>query len=461
MPQVRFLVTRAGHRIAYADEGRGPLLLFSPWWVSHLERDVEAPAYARFFARLAARFRVVRYDRAGVGLSDRGPRAYSLDAEVDDLESLVEHLGEPRLHLVGCSCGGPVALAYAATRPERVERLVLYGSYLAGEGLLPHPAQKALAALVRAHWGLGTGALAELFYPGDGDGQRRFKESQRKSADAEVAARLLELTFALDARPFVGRVRAPVLVLHRKGDRVIPHTAARGLATALTEAALLTLEGTAHHPWDGDGDAVAAAIESFALATKERGVSGEPGVPAASVAPADEAAELRRDGEIWTIRFAGRVARLASAKGLDDLAHLLGSPGDEVHVLTLLGAPDPTSGGDAALDRAALASYRRRLAEIDAELDDADPSRRARLGAEREALLARVAADTGLGGRVRRLADPAERARKTVTARIRDAIRRIGAVHPELGAHLADAVATGVFCSYRGSVPWRVSRDPI
>lgn len=449
MPHVRFLVTRAGHRLAYVDEGRGPLLFFPTWWVSHLERDAEAPAYSRFFARLAARFRVVRYDRAGVGLSDRGPRTYSLDAELADVESLVNHLGESRVRLAGCSCGGPVALAYAAKHPEHVEGVVLYGSYLAGESLLHPDAQRALVTLVRTHWGLGTGTLAELFYPGDGEGQRRFKDNQRKSADAEVAARLLELTFALDARPFVDRVRAPVLVIHRKGDRVIQHAEARRLAAALRQAELVTLDGTAHHPWDGDGDALASAIEAFC------GIRGE------AVPPANDTAELLRDGEIWTVRFAGRVARLACAKGIEDLALLLGRSGEEVHVLALLGAPDPTTGGDTALDLAALTSYRRRLAEIDAELDDADHARRARLVAEREALLRRVAADTGLGGRARKLNDPAERARKTVTARIRDAIRRIQAVHPELGAHLSQAVATGLQCSYRGSVRSIVSRGPI
>src|SRR5262249_27689661 len=177
--------------------------------------------------------------------------------------SLVDHLGEPSVLLFGCSCGGPVALAFAAKHPERVEKLVLFASYLAGESLLPLEAQQALAALVRAHWGIGSSTLAELFYPGDGEGQRRFKELQRKSADAEVAAKLLELTFALDARPFVERVRAPALVIHRKGDRVIPHAEARRLATALPRAELVTLEGAAHHPWDGDGDAVASAIEAF------------------------------------------------------------------------------------------------------------------------------------------------------------------------------------------------------
>jgi hypothetical protein len=160
-------------------------------------------------------------------------------------------------------------------------------------------------------------------------------------------------------RSLVGHVRAPTLVLHRKKDRVIPHAEARRLAAALPHAELVSLEGTAHMPWDGDGDALASAIEAFCAATV-----GDAPDPARTAYPSDAqrgdtAAELLRDGEIWTTRFAGRVARLATAKGITDLATLLGRRGEEVHVLSLLGAPDPTSGGDPALDRAALASYRR------------------------------------------------------------------------------------------------------
>ncbi len=113
----------------------------------------------------------------------------------------------------------------------------------------------------------------------------------------------------------------------------------------------------------------------------------------------------------------------------------------------------PTAGADPVLDAQAKAAYRRRLDELDQEMDDAsvagDLGRAERARDEREALIDALASAVGLGGRDRRLGDDAERARKAVTARIRDAVRRITDVHPELGAHLAESVHTGSWCAYR------------
>jgi uncharacterized membrane protein (DUF106 family) len=113
-------------------------------------------------------------------------------------------------------------------------------------------------------------------------------------------------------------------------------------------------------------------------------------------------------------------------------------------------------------DRQALADYRQRLAELGATLDEAqgnaDVGAVERLNEEREALLRELGRTTGLGGRARCFKDPVERARKAVTSRIRETIRRIDAVHPPLGAHLQAAVITGIFCAYRPepSVKWNV-----
>src|SRR5262249_26110743 len=119
--------------------------------------------------------------------------------------------------------------------------------------------------------------------------------------------------------------------------------------------------------------------------------------------------------------------------------------------------------GDVTADRQALAEYHRRLQEIDEELAEAetgaDLGRARKLAGERDALLAQLAADTGRGGRARRLNDPVERARKAVTARLRDAIRRVKAADPAAAEHLERAVKTGVYCAYRPDPPvtWTVS----
>ena len=455
--QVRFLRNRAGQRIAYSDEGEGALVVLPAWWVSHLVRNADDPAYCRFFARLTEQLRVVRYDRVGVGVSDRTRTTFTLESEVDDLAAIVEHLGATRFHLLAFSCGGPVALAYAAQNPERVDRMVLFGSYLWGESLSTKEVREALIALVRADGRLGSGTLADIFHPtGDVEARERFNALHRASAEPEMAARLLELTYALDARPFVDRVGIPVLVLHRKDDFAIRHQQARTLCASLKDAVLTTLPGAAHIPWFGDADGLADAILGFLVGTEGR-KSGP------------LRAELRREGEVWRLRFNGRQALVRDCKGLVDLVRLLDRPGEELHVLDLLGA-DPSERrdsdrGDVTADREALVAYRRRLGEIDDELADAearaDLGRSRRLVADREALLHQLASDTGRRGRARRLNDPVERGRKTVAARLRDAIRRVKAADRAAGEHLEGSVRTGVHCAYRPDQPivWAVSLD--
>jgi len=181
---------------------------------------------------------------------------------------------------------------------------------------------------------------------------------------------------------------------------------------------------------------------------------------------------FRRDGDVWTVAFNGRTVPLRDMKGLRDLAVLLAAPGREVAVTELAaGVPGGQApavaalGADPILDDRARAAYRARLAGLDGELAEADAhddiERSARLAAERDALIGELARATGLGGRRRRLGDATERARSTVTARIRDAIGRIERAHPELGQHLRASIATGARCAYRPAetVRWDISQS--
>lgn len=159
-----------------------------------------------------------------------------------------------------------------------------------------------------------------------------------------------------------------------------------------------------------------------------------------------------REGATWRLSYAGRVAHLPDAKGLHDLATLVANPATDVHVLTLLGRPVPTTGADPILDQKARTAYRARLSAIDRALDEADHTGASEVGDalehERAALIAQLASATGLGGRPRRLGDQTESARKTVGARIRESLRRIEEVHPALGAHLRASVTIGTSCRY-------------
>lgn len=215
---------------------------------------------------------------------------------------------------------------------------------------------------------------------------------------------------------------------------------------------------------------LADARRHFESATALHEELGAPAWQALSRAEADacvrhEAATegvFRRHGDVWTISYRGEQSHVSDVKGLRDLALLLGRPDRSVHSVELhTGRPFHT-GADAVLDEAAKAAYRRRLAELDADIDEAeahhDPHRAERAQAEHRALVAELSAAVGLGGRDRRLGDDKERARKAVAARIRDAIDRIERVDPTFAEHLRGSVQTGTWCTYAPSEPmrWRV-----
>ena len=175
-------------------------------------------------------------------------------------------------------------------------------------------------------------------------------------------------------------------------------------------------------------------------------------------------ATLRPDGGVWLVDFNGTSAHVPDLKGLWHLRELVSRPREFVPALALIGASadEPIASGDSGpvLDREALRQYRRRLAELDDNLDDAavagDPDRQAKLTAERDALITELKRATGLGGRARRSGSPAERARLNVTRTIRHAIIDLSTQVPELGAHLHESIVTGVSCCYepRTNVAW-------
>ncbi len=170
------------------------------------------------------------------------------------------------------------------------------------------------------------------------------------------------------------------------------------------------------------------------------------------------AASFRREGEFWTIAYAGETFRLRDVKGLRYLAFLLGSPGKEIHALELAQAVEGAPGrvapslAEPVLDAQAKESYRRRLQELGEDLQEArdwsDIERAARIEAEIDAVTDELAHAAGLGGRDRQLASPAERARVSVTKAIRSAIKAIERQSPKLGDHLSTSIRTGQFCSY-------------
>jgi pimeloyl-ACP methyl ester carboxylesterase len=166
--------------------------------VSHLELDWQSAGFRRFWEGIADGYTLIRYDRLGVGMSDRTVRDsdLTLDGEVATLCALLDELELERVSLIGGSSGSCTAVAFAATYPERVERLVLYGSYPDGAELTAPGVGQAILAAVRAHWGLGSRLLSDIFLGGaDSAEQEHFARLQRDSATSETAAALLSLVY--------------------------------------------------------------------------------------------------------------------------------------------------------------------------------------------------------------------------------------------------------------------------
>ncbi len=259
--EIRFLPLGA-RRLAYEVRGQGPPLVAPAWWVSHLELDWQNPGIQQFWAGIAHNYTLIRYDRLGVGLSDRklSESDLTLDGEVATLRALLDELELDRVSVIGGSSGSCTAIAFAAAYPERVERLVLYGSYPHGDALTPPGVGNAIVTAVQAHWGLGSRILSDIFLGGaDAAEHERFARLQRESATADTAAALLRLVYRLDVRDRLPLVHQPATVVHRRDDRAVPYQLGRAVAAAIPGATFVPLPGSSHFPWHGDIDSVVRA----------------------------------------------------------------------------------------------------------------------------------------------------------------------------------------------------------
>lgn len=289
-----------GASIAWSAVGQGPPLVIGGWWSSHLELDWRNGKFRRFAGALARYRTVVRYDRPGAGVSDRGRiPARTLDEELSTLEALVDEAAPGRISLFGASSGSGVASLFAARHPDRVDRLVLYGSYARGVDLAPPAAREAMLSIIDQHWGLGSRVLADLFLP-DATAEEReeFVEYQRRSASREVALASLRAVYDFDSTDHLGDVLAPTLVLHRRNDRAIPFALGKDVAGRIRNARFVALEGDDHFPWRGDADAVVRETLAFL---------GAPVEPAPSSRASGVARLTDREREVLRLVAHGRT----------------------------------------------------------------------------------------------------------------------------------------------------------
>lgn len=253
---IRFCTTSDGVKVAFATAGVGYPLVKTPNWLNHLELDVQSPVWRGWIREMTRRFRLVRYDARGCGLSDRELGSFSFATNLLDLEAVVEAAGLDRFVLFGASQGAAIAIEYAAKHPERVTHLVLYGSYLRGVLRRDPTAAEAeeartLLKVIELGWGKENSAFRQLFatqfIPDSTLEQLRgFDDIQRRTVSAEGAAKLLATFYEIDISALAGMITCPTLVLHARKDARIPFEQGRRVAAAIRGAEFVPLESRNH-----------------------------------------------------------------------------------------------------------------------------------------------------------------------------------------------------------------------
>jgi pimeloyl-ACP methyl ester carboxylesterase/DNA-binding winged helix-turn-helix (wHTH) protein len=272
-PRTRY-ATSDGLSIAYQVFGDGPALVFIAGFTTNVELMWEHPGVADTLRRLGCFARVVVFDKRGTGLSDRlaVDAAPTLEQRADDLRVVMEATGVDRATVLGSSEGGALAMVFAATHPERVERLALHDTWVTGDMAERF---EDVFERVQEHWGkgvvYGTVAPAIASTP---TGREFLARYERGSATPRIARQFLELIGEIDVASVLPTISAPTLVMHARNDTVVPFRQGEQLAEGIPGARLIVLPGSDHYLLSGDTTAIVSALEEFML-----------GVPAARAAP--------------------------------------------------------------------------------------------------------------------------------------------------------------------------------
>jgi pimeloyl-ACP methyl ester carboxylesterase/DNA-binding CsgD family transcriptional regulator len=252
--QIGFCQAPDGVRIAYAVHGHGPALLISTCWLSHLQFDWQSPVWRHFLTDLGQFATVIRFDERGHGLSDWDVTDHGLEARVGDLEAVAEAAGHPTFALMGMAQGGPVAVAYAVRHPERVTRMLFYGSFSNATRLMTEEdrhVEGAFEPLIRAGWARPDSTFRRVFtslmIPGATEQQMTWIDDlQRVATSASTAAIARQQRREADVDALLAHVRAPTLVLHSTGDQMNKFELGRALASGIAGARLVALPSNNH-----------------------------------------------------------------------------------------------------------------------------------------------------------------------------------------------------------------------
>ena len=250
--RIGYCTTSDGVRIAFSVMGKGPPIIRTSHWMTHVEHDLDSLILRHVLLYLALHHELISFDARGEGMSQRDIETLSFDDWLADLDAVVEASGHERFTLFGASQGAATAVAYAVKHPERVNHLILYGGFANNRLRWDNKEALDLArGLIRQGWGSKQDAYRQWFTSrflpeGSADQFRYFNKMQRMSASPEIAEKHLMAAATIDVTPLLPKVQAPTLVLHCTGDIVASVECGREMAAGIPGARFVPLPGKNH-----------------------------------------------------------------------------------------------------------------------------------------------------------------------------------------------------------------------
>lgn len=252
---VSFAKTKDGFNLAVASVGSGPPLIRASHWATSADYDWENPSTGPLLQHLANRFRVIRYDGRGMGLSDRAISDISFATMFDDLEAVIESARLERFVLLGISGGAATSIAYAAKYPDRVAKLVIFGGYARGRNKRGSPQDaeeaKAFLTMLRSGWGnehsVFMRAFSSFFLPGaPPELIKSFIEFQRVSTTGENAVKIRMAVDDIDIFGLLAKVSVPTIVFHCIHDNLVPFGQGQQVAAGIPNSKFVRLASANH-----------------------------------------------------------------------------------------------------------------------------------------------------------------------------------------------------------------------
>ena len=257
--------------VAYQVMGDGPIdIIAIPGIISHVEFLHEMPGYTAFLQRLSKFARVITFDKRGQGLSDKMSGAPTLEERMDDIRAVLDAVGAQRAALLGFSEGCALSAMFAASYPERVSHLVLFGAFVRYADLFPVGNPQVIIQEQIKYWGSGT-LMKDVMASraSDPDAVAKFAKFERLSASPGAMKAVQLLNLQIDVGHILPTVRSPTLVLHRTADTLVPVERGRAFAAQIPDARYIEYPGSDHAFWSGDVEALLGDIEEFITGYRE------------------------------------------------------------------------------------------------------------------------------------------------------------------------------------------------